>query len=820
MTADEPGERPPSWRAGGVHRRPSALRTPYWRVPTKLAAVLTVPLLGFLVVTGVQISDSVRAASGLNVFSQQVKLGVEVTELVHELQRERDRTVGMLAALSARRPQQRDVGGLAPEWTAVDRAVQRLRARALPLLGEDEALAESYARADERLADLVRLREGVGQGWLRTQAVFDLYSGAITDLQALLPAGDPGGDAELGRQVRGFTDLARAKELAAQIRGQLYLLCRSYGAPVEAGWDNRIADLRAQRSAALVRFRADAVPAQVARFDDTVSGQAVRNADRLEQLIAQEGAAAERGVDAQQWWSASTTELQLLRTVEQTLVDDAVAAVGGASRDQWQTTLVRSVTAIGLLLAALMLSVVIGRNMAFTLRSLREQALVVAEVRLPRVIEQLRQSSGAAPPIRVDPIRVGSRDEVAEVAEAFTAVHRSAVRLAAEQAAMRRNVNEIFIKLALRSQSLVERQLQLLDDMEHAEVDPDKLDNLFRLDHLAARLRRNDENLLVLAGGDTARHWSRPRDLDDIVLAAAAEVEHYQRVRHEIADSVHVVGHAVADVINLVAELLDNGLSFSPPDTFVEVHGHARPDGTAELIITDDGIGMTAFALAEANDQLAAPVGIDSSAAERMGLVVVGHLARRHGIGVGLHSTGRGVTVRVTLPAALLAPAPDPDEAPAALPVRTAADDSGVPEGHRLVQVPPQPGPRDEARPDAAQAEQAPVDGADDADDADEAAEAAEASVWWSRDAPAPVAPRAVMTPAPQVTELTPAGLPVRVRSGAPAAVKAASLGAEVDPDAMGDTLTRLAGGIRRAEAEDEAPDGARAEAVSAPPAG
>ncbi|MDI1461415.1 nitrate- and nitrite sensing domain-containing protein [Catellatospora sp. KI3] len=807
MTADEPGERPPSWRAGGVHRRPSPLRTPHWRVPTKLAAVLTVPLLGFLVVTGVQITDSVRAASGLNGFSQQVKLGVEVTGLVHELQRERDRTVGMLAALSARRSQQRDVGSLAPEWTAVDRAVQQLRARTRPLLGSDEALAEVFARADVRLTDLARVREGVTQGWLRTQAVFDLYSSTIADLQALLPAGDPGGDAELGRQVRGFTDLARAKELAAQIRGQLYLLCRSYGTPTENGWDSRIADLRAQRTAALARFRADAVPAQVARFDDTVAGQAVRNADRLEQLIAEEGAAAERGVDAQQWWMASTTELQLLRTVEQILVDDAVAAVGGASGDLWRTTLIRSLTAIGLLLAALMLSVVIGRNMAFTLRSLREQALVVAEVRLPRVIEQLRASTSASAPIRVDPIRVGSRDEVAEVADAFTAVHRSAVRLATEQAAMRRNVNEIFIKLALRSQSLVDRQLQLLDDMEHAEVDPDKLGNLFRLDHLAARLRRNDENLLVLAGGDTARHWSRPRDLNEIVLAAAGEVEHYERVDHEIADRVHLVGHAVADVINLVAELLDNGLSFSPPDTRVEVHGHARPDGTAELIITDDGIGMTAFALAEANEQLGTPVGIDSSAAERMGLVVVGHLARRHGIGVGLHSTGRGVTVRVTLPASLLVPAPDPADEPAPRrpePARAAAAEpvavpaERVPDGHRLVQVPRQAQPRGEvaAEPDPA------------------------ASVWWSRDAPAPTATSTVLTPAPQVTALTEAGLPIRVRSGAPAAVKPAPLADEVDPDTLGDTLTRLAGGIRRAEAEDEALEATLAEAVSAPPAG
>ncbi|BCJ77324.1 hypothetical protein CS0771_68680 [Catellatospora sp. IY07-71] len=770
------------------------LHTRHWRVPTKLVAVLTVPLLGFLAVTGLQINESVRTASALGDFSDQVAMGVEVTDLVHELQRERDHTVGMLASLAApgAAPGRRDIGALAPDRTAVDRAAERLRAAARPLLG-DPALATAFQRVEARLAQLTQVRSGVAQGWLRTQAVFDMYTGTVTDLHELLPRPvDVEGDTELGRFLRGISDLARAKELASQVRGQLYLM--TYGAPFEPGAFGQIADLRAQRQTAVQRFRAEAAPEQVAELDDTVAGQAVRNADRLERAIVGEGT-EEHGVEPQQWWAASTTELQLMRHLEQSLLRTAVAAVDDASGAQWRTTALRSLTTVGLLLAALLTSVAIGRNMAGTLRSLREQALIVADIRLPRVIAQLRRSPTTPPPLRVEPIRVDSRDEVAEVADAFTAVHRSAVRLAAEQAVMRRNVNEIFIKLALRSQSLVERQLNLLDSMESSEVDPDKLASLFRLDHLAARLRRNDENLLVLAGGDTSRRWNEPKDLNTIVLAAAAEVEHYERVRHQLDGSVHVVGHAVADVVNLLAELLENGLAFSPPETLVHVRGHALGDGSAELVITDEGIGMSTQSLAEANDQVSVPVSIDISAAERMGLVVVGHLAHRHRISVHLDSGTRGVTVSVNIPADLIVPAPAEPPTPG----RDGGEAGAVPPTMRRI-VPTR---------------------AEDVLTADRPAP----SIWWSPEAVAPAAGAAPTPAEPSRAGLSVAGLiaarlaaaedteadPDNAVSavGSPAAIEAASAGPAVDKAATGESATGGSGADPSAAGEAAADESA-----------
>src|SRR5258706_435342 len=211
---------------------------------------------------------------------------------------------------------------------------------------------------------------------------------------------------------------------------------------------------------------------------------------------------------------------------------------------------------------------------------------------------------------------IWSRDEVGEVAEAFTAVLRSAVRLATEQALMRHNVDAIFVNLARRSQTLVERQLQLLDELESSEEDPDQLTNLFRLDHLATRMRRNDNNLLVLAGGEPSRRWTEPVPLAAVILAAAAEIEYYTRVRHDITDNIHLVGHAVADVVHLVAELLENATIFSPPDTGVTVMGWAAEDGEAALVIQDEGIGMSPEGLARAGQLVAAPVCIAVAAAE------------------------------------------------------------------------------------------------------------------------------------------------------------------------------------------------------------
>lgn len=748
------------------------------RVPTKLALVLTLPLLGFLAVTGVQVASSVGNASQLDNFSRQVALGREVTALVHELQRERDRTAGVLAALGDAATGTRNVADLAPDRTGVDRAAAAFTEAAAPVL-DDPSTARSYAAVQHGLAELPRIRDGVQSGWLRGQGAFDAYTSIIADLEAvmLLPA-VLGGDAAVGQAVRAFVNASRAKELAAQIRGLLYVVCTTgrFG----PGELEVVTDARAQRQAAVERFRADASGAQITAYDDTVSGQAVRTTDRLEQTVIDEARTPRLSVDPQQWWQASTTALELMRGVEVTLLNDAISAAEARSASQWRSTVLGSLGSALLLVIALLTSIVIGRNMVNTLRSLRLQALDVAQRRLPQVISQLRAAPKGAPAPDVEPITIRSGDEVGEVAEAFTAVLRSAVRLATEQTMMRHNVDAIFVNLARRSQALVERQLQLLDELESAEEDPEQLASLFRLDHLATRMRRNDNNLLVLAGGEPSRRWTEPVPLTALILAAAAEIEQYPRVRHDITDNIHVVGHAVADVVHLVAELLENATIFSPPDTPVVVLGWASDDGGAVLVVEDEGMGMSPDALALAERQVTAPMSIDVAAAERMGLVVVGHLAHRLGIRVGMRSAERGVVVLVSIPPELVVPAPA-EPSPWSTP--RPADP-----GHAAT------------TPDRAPA--APTR----AEDVLAAVGPDRASVFWSRRAP--VAKPTAAAPSSVDTPTNGAGLPIRVpMANLPQQqAKGAATGPpkEPDPQQVSQVLTRFYGGIHRAELEDD----------------
>jgi PAS domain S-box-containing protein len=231
------------------------------------------------------------------------------------------------------------------------------------------------------------------------------------------------------------------------------------------------------------------------------------------------------------------------------------------------------------------------------------------------------------------------------------------IRDVTEQAALRKSIGDLYHNLARRSQGLVDRQLELIDGLERGEADPDRLEELFRMDHLATRMRRNAENLIVLSGAEQRRRWSEPVPLRDVVEAAVAEVEEYSRVQVAGIHDLTLSGQAASDVAHLLAELVENATSFSPPTTRVEVSGDPVGNGYV-LEIEDHGIGMNDAELVEANKRLAAPLAADITVSRMMGFHVVGRLAARHGIAVQLrHSWCGGVAVLVLLPAVLLASA-------------------------------------------------------------------------------------------------------------------------------------------------------------------
>jgi signal transduction histidine kinase len=300
---------------------------------------------------------------------------------------------------------------------------------------------------------------------------------------------------------------------------------------------------------------------------------------------------------------------------------------------------------------ALTATTVIGRSMVGPLRRLRNGALEVAEGRLPEMVRRMSQTDGEGVPLEVEPIDVDSSDEIGEVARAFDQVHKEAVRLAANEAALRGNVNAMFVNLSRRSQSLVERQIRAITRLEQGEQDSKRLASLFQVDHLATRMRRNSENLLVLAGHELSRRWNRPVALVDVLRAAVSEIEQYERVTLNVQPGISIRMEAVSDVVHLTAELVENATSFSAADTPVTIAAHLLNSGGALIEITDQGVGMDAKQMPHANWRLDNPPMVDVAVSRRMGLFVVARLAARHGIRVRLRpAPSRGLIALVWLP--------------------------------------------------------------------------------------------------------------------------------------------------------------------------
>ncbi|MER6334714.1 nitrate- and nitrite sensing domain-containing protein [Streptomyces sp. NPDC001034] len=364
---------------------------------------------------------------------------------------------------------------------------------------------------------------------------------------------------------------------------------------------------------------------------------------------------AANGVNAQNWFAVNTLKYKAYRKIESDLADNAVKEASGIADDARTSAIITGTIVVVALLLAFFLAGAVARQMSRSMRQLRNAAFGIAEQRLPMLVDQLSRTDPGRVDTRVPPIPIHTKDEIGEVARAFDQVHREAVRLAAEQALLRGNINAIFTNLSRRNQSLIEGQLTLITDLENNEADPDQLENLFRLDHLATRMRRNGENLLVLAGEEPGRRWDQPVPLVDVLRAASSEVEQYERIELSGVPDAEIHGRAVTDLVHLLAELLENATTFSSPQTKVKVTATRLPDGRVMVEIHDKGIGLTAEDFADINHKLANPPTVDAAISQRMGLFVVGRLSDRHGIRVQLRPSGEqaGTTSLVMLPDAI-----------------------------------------------------------------------------------------------------------------------------------------------------------------------
>jgi len=371
---------------------------------------------------------------------------------------------------------------------------------------------------------------------------------------------------------------------------------------------------------------------------------------------------------------ASIDQLDSLKNTENTIITGVLHDAKQLRSDAQQTALLFAVGAVGAILIALIIAFYVARAVTVPLKKLTSAAYTLSTDKLPALVERLRNPDEASGSLSetLTPIDITSKDEIGQLADAFNSIQHVTVEVAEEQGALlRKGIGDIFINLARRNQTLLDRQIEFIDQLEANEEDPDQLDNLFKLDHLATRMRRNAESLLVLAGAEPPRRRGRPVALADVVRVAIGEVEDFARISLLALDDVTVGGNVAVDLAHLLSELMENATHFSPPDTTVEIVGHRSDEGYT-LSVSDQGIGMSADQLSEANSQLARPPLVGLALSRSLGFIVIGRLASRFGVTVKLTaSSSGGVSALVTLPGELVTVdgqpmvAPVVDEAPA-----------------------------------------------------------------------------------------------------------------------------------------------------------
>ncbi len=352
--------------------------------------------------------------------------------------------------------------------------------------------------------------------------------------------------------------------------------------------------------------------------------------------------------------------IQTSDDIAEQVITDATASVTNSvhaqAADRRNAAILDTVLVLAAIVIALVIVLLVARALVRPLRVLRDGALKVAHTDLEEEIARVK--AGGSEPIP-EPLPVYTTEEIGQVAHAVDELHTQALLLAGDEARLRLLVNDMFETMSRRSRSLVDQQLSLIDRLERNEEDPERLDSLFRLDHLAARLRRNSANLLVLAGAQLARDQRDPVPLSTVINAAVSEVEDYRRVEFAGLPDCTVIGAAAGGAIHLFAELIDNALRYSPPTTPVRVSAASGGDGGVVVRIADSGLGMNDADRRIANMRLQAGGEVSPDNARHMGLFVVGRIAARHGIRVGLrgpaaNEAGSGTTAEIYLPPTVL----------------------------------------------------------------------------------------------------------------------------------------------------------------------
>lgn len=610
---------------------PSAKRPPQWSpanwpVRWKVLAIVLVPLLlaGFF--GGLRIYSSASAAADLGRAADRAELIPDINTYMAALEGAlvTNTVGGDIPAAMAQFSQQKDA--LQAHLDGTD-AVPDVRLAVTTLIGYGQTLI------DKVTANSIDLRQRV-----------TTYVPLLLTAETAITGSVPSGDQTVQREAEG---LSRAIGTRGQMAMQEML--------VKRGADLPGPDLRAS----MVTL-AGTEPATIAGLSKILGGASEQASTLRSEMVKRMSVLSDPAsnlVGNQDLLQSQQTSKQIAETVIADTATAIPATVNQQATDQRTAAIRDAVLILAAFLIAVVLVVLVARSLVRPLRTLRDTALKVAHDDLAQEIERVR--AGGDPGV-IQPIPVHTTEEVGQVAHAVDELHEQAVLLAGEQARLQLQVADMFETLSRRSRSLVDQQLSLIDSLERNEEDPERLESLFRLDHLAARMRRNGANLLVLAGAKIPRDQAGPVPVSTIINAAASEVEDYQRVVAAAVPDTAIHGAAAGDLVHMLAELLDNALRYSPPVSRVRVSGVHVGNGALVIEVGDSGLGMTEADLRVANTRLQSGGEVNPYTARHMGLFVVGRLAAQHGLVVRLRSTidgqpSSGTTAGVYVPTELIA---------------------------------------------------------------------------------------------------------------------------------------------------------------------
>ncbi|GAA2398395.1 hypothetical protein GCM10010420_25720 [Streptomyces glaucosporus] len=647
-----PGDGPKSKEPSATGSR-LALRN--WRISTRLVSLLALPVVAATSLGALRIQSSLEEVDQLDNMKLLTEMTEHATELAAALQEERDRSAGPLTGTG----NPKDDAVVGPRETT-----DRVKTAFFDASGgiesaDDKTLSGIKATIvdiSRQLNSLKEIRERAYDNPDNISRTVNDYNQLIESLLSLSQdMAQATSNPDMIQSTRALAAFSSAKEYASIQRAIISAGLARKGGPELSDSDHLyIASAWQGERTARKRFAEIYGTGEAAELTKPLDEGIVNitSADKYAERVVKDPEGISRENRSYlDWFDQDQVKIEQMGKIEASLLTEMDDQARRLRAEAQQDAFLNGVLVLLVLGISLVGAFVVARSMVRSLRRLQDTAQDVARRRLPELVKQLSEADPQDVDTSVESVGVHSRDEIGRVAAAFDDVHREAVRLAAEQALLRGNVNAMFTNLSRRSQGLIQRQLSIISELESREADPDQLSSLFKLDHLATRMRRNGENLLVLAGEEPGRRWTRPVPLVDVLRAAASEVEQYERIELNAVPTTQVAGRVVNDLVHLLAELLENATSFSSPQTKVRVTGHALPDGRVLIEIHDTGIGLSPEDLAAINERLANPPTVDVSVSRRMGLFVVGRLSLRHGIRIQLRpSDSGGTTALVMLP--------------------------------------------------------------------------------------------------------------------------------------------------------------------------